>query len=322
LIANPRSGESDAMPATGASPLVEMCHRAYVQLPMAPGQPAVGTVAELWRYPVKSMLGTPVSELTLTPHGSLGDRILAVRDLTTGRIASCKRFPQLLTFRATFDDEPTTTRIGRVRIEGPDGSSMYADDPVMTDVLSEVLGRPVRLDSQPRPDEKTGIERGTVFGDVPISEMKPDWTPETMPDYFQLKSNSFFEIGAVALLATGSIERLRRLQGGTAQIDRRRFRPNVVVDTGQDADRFVEEEWIGGRLRIGTTVTLGDFEPILWCVTSTLAQEDLPRDLSVLRTLARQHGGCLGIYAGVKAPGSISVGDSIVLDDFACRRSG
>jgi hypothetical protein len=27
-----------------------------------------------------------------------------------------------------------------------------------------------------------------VFGDVPVSEMKPDWTPETMPDYFQLKT--------------------------------------------------------------------------------------------------------------------------------------
>jgi hypothetical protein len=30
-----------------------------------------------------------------------------------------------------------------------------------------------------------------VFGDVPVSEMKPDWTPEAMPDYFQLKTGTF-----------------------------------------------------------------------------------------------------------------------------------
>jgi hypothetical protein len=44
-----------------------------------------------------------------------------------------------------------------------------------------------------------------VFGDVPVSEMKPDWTPEAMPDYFQLKTGTFFEIGAVYLLGSGSV---------------------------------------------------------------------------------------------------------------------
>jgi hypothetical protein len=50
-----------------------------------------------------------------------------------------------------------------------------------------------------------------MFGDVPVSTMKPDWTPETMPDYFQLKSDSFFEIGAVFVLASGSGDHLRDL---------------------------------------------------------------------------------------------------------------
>jgi hypothetical protein len=68
-----------------------------------------------------------------------------------------------------------------------------------------------------------------VFGDVPVSEMKPDWMPETMPDYFQLKTGTFFEIGAVYLLGSGSVGHLRELQGGTALIDRRRFRPNIYV---------------------------------------------------------------------------------------------
>jgi uncharacterized protein YcbX len=56
----------------------------------------VGSVAELWRYPVKSMRGGTVSQLLITDRGSVGDRAWALRDPTNGRIASAKRFPQLL----------------------------------------------------------------------------------------------------------------------------------------------------------------------------------------------------------------------------------
>ena len=53
-------------------------------------QRTAGTIAELWRYPVKSMLGEQRSQLAITPRGSLGDRAKALRDLNTGRIASAK----------------------------------------------------------------------------------------------------------------------------------------------------------------------------------------------------------------------------------------
>jgi len=186
------------------------------------------------------------------------------------------------------------TTSGRVRIEAPDGQSVYADDPAASELISSFLGRRLRLENQPRVDEKTGIDRRTVFGDVPVSEMKPDGTPETMPDYFQLKTGTFFEIGAVYLLGSGSVGHLRELQGGTALIDRRRFRPNIYIDTGPATDRFVEDEWIGGTLEVGGTVVLDDFQPTLWCVTSTLAQEELPRDRSVLRTTAQYQSAASG----------------------------
>lgn len=285
-------GGSDAQPRTGK---------------------VVGSVAELWRYPVKSMRGGTVSQLLITDRGSVGDRAWALRDPINGRIASAKRFPQLLEFRATYEVEPTMTTSGRVRIEAPDGQSVYADDPAASELISSLLGRRLRLENQPRVDEKTGIDRRTVFGDVPVSEMKPGWTPETMPDYFQLKTGTFFEIGAVYLLGSGSVGHLRELQGGTALIDRRRFRPNIYIDTGPATDRFVEDEWIGGILEVGGTVVLDEFQPTLWCVTSTLAQEELPRDRSVLRTTAQYHSGCLGVYASVRHPGLVRVGHQVVL---------
>jgi MOSC domain-containing protein len=259
------------------------------------------------------MLGTTVNEISITERGGLGDRAWALRDVESGRIASAKKFPRLLEFRATYEIEPTPDRPGRVRIETPDGQALYPEDPDASRLISEILRHTLRFENQAQEDEKTGIDRTTVVGDVPVDEMKPDWTPETMPDYFQLMKNSFFEIGPVFVLASGSVEHLLKLQGGTALIDRRRFRPNLFVDTTPNSDRFIEDDWLGRTLAVGDTLTLDQFQPTLWCVTSTLAQEELPRDLSILRTTAKEHKGCLGVYAFVSSSGLARVGDPVRL---------
>jgi uncharacterized protein YcbX len=254
-----------------------------------------------------------VDTAQITGRGVLGDRAWALRDLQSGRIASAKRFHRLLDFRAGYEREPTPHARGRAWIRTPDGELLHTDDPDISQRLSRLLGHPLRLEERAQADEKTGIDRTTVFGDVPISDMKPEWTPDTMPDYFQLMSGTFLEIGPVHLLASGSVEHLRRLQGGTARIDRRRFRTNIYIETPAAGDRFVEDDWIGGTLHVGGEVTLTDLEPTVWCVTSTLAQEELPRDLSVLRTIAQRHRGCLGVYANVPSKGAVRVGDPITL---------
>jgi hypothetical protein len=68
----------------------------------------------------------------MTKHGSSGDRALALRDLTSGRIASCKRCPRLLEFRAVLAEGADKDDPGRIRIEGPDGISLHADDPTVS----------------------------------------------------------------------------------------------------------------------------------------------------------------------------------------------
>jgi uncharacterized protein len=277
------------------------------------GRRAVGSVGELWRYPVKSMLGEQTTELLITEQGSLGDRAWALRDLTSGRIASAKKFPRLLEFRATYKVEPTLGSPGRAYIQVPGGRVVDPDEDDASAVISEVLGHPMRLEGQAGSNEKTGIDPETVFGDVPVQDMKPEWTPETMPDYFQLKQDTFFEIGSIYILASGSVDHLRELQGGTARIDRRRFRPNIYVHTTPEWSGFVEDAWIGGTLAVGESLLADELQPTVWCVTSTLAQEDLPRDLSVLRTTAQHHGGCLGVYASVKTSGRVGVSDPVIL---------
>ena len=230
-------------------------------------QRIAGTIAELWRYPVKSMLGEQRSQLAIRARGSLGDRAKALRDLNTGRIASAKKFPRLLDFRARYEVEPTYDTPGRIEITTPAGRTVCADDPEASGIISDELGHPVRLETEPGSQEITEIIRETVFGDVPVNKFKPDWTPETMPDHFKLMKESFFEIGAVFVVASGSVDHLRKLQGEASKIDRRRFRPNIYIESGPAWSGFVEDYWIGGSLEIGGTVRIQEFQPTIWCVT-------------------------------------------------------
>jgi len=50
----------------------------------------IGSVAALWRFPVKSMQGEQLQEVAVTDHGVLGDRAYALIDAETGKVASAK----------------------------------------------------------------------------------------------------------------------------------------------------------------------------------------------------------------------------------------
>ncbi|MBI1849370.1 MAG: MOSC domain-containing protein [Planctomycetes bacterium] len=52
-------------------------------------------------------------------------------------------------------------------------------------------------------------------------------------------------------------------------------------------------------------------EPCPRCVMTTVAQADLPRDLDVLRAIARENGSHFGLYCRVIRGGLVRVGDSV-----------
>ena len=64
-------------------------------------------IAELWRYPVKSMAGEPLREAGIRRDGIAGDRVVHVRD-PGGRVITSRSRPRLLGHRATLgpDGEP------------------------------------------------------------------------------------------------------------------------------------------------------------------------------------------------------------------------
>jgi uncharacterized protein len=68
---------------------------------MATGE-VVGSVAELWCFPVKSMRGEKLPETEITPRGVLGDRAYALIDNRRGAATSASAHP--LPWPRTFDN--------------------------------------------------------------------------------------------------------------------------------------------------------------------------------------------------------------------------
>jgi uncharacterized protein YcbX len=64
-------------------------------------------IAELWRYPVKSLAGERLASAELLPSGIVGDRLVQVYD-ARGRILTARTRPRLLGLRGTLgeDGEP------------------------------------------------------------------------------------------------------------------------------------------------------------------------------------------------------------------------
>src|SRR5215468_3271478 len=64
-------------------------------------------VAELWRYPVKSLAGERLDKAVVTPDGIVGDRVVHVRD-ARGRVVTARTRPRLLALHSTLgpDGEP------------------------------------------------------------------------------------------------------------------------------------------------------------------------------------------------------------------------
>jgi uncharacterized protein len=264
-----------------------------------------GTVVSLWRYPVKSMMGEELNASDVTDRGLLGDRALALVDTETAKVVSAKnprKWPRMFEFRAAFTTPPVVgSSLPPVRVTLPDGLMVTSDDARFAELVSTALGRPVTL-ATPGTSQLSLEE---YWPDLAELEYQETVTDEAMP------AESFFDLGAVHLLTTATINRLRDLYP-EGRFEVRRFRPNIVLRPDDDAD-FVESGWVGRRLRVGDDVVLQITDHCPRCVMTTLAQGDLPKDSGILRTAARHNNVNVGVYAEVLRRGTIRRGAAVTL---------
>ena len=288
----------------------------------------VGTVAALWRFPVKSMLGETVGEAYVSELGIAGDRAYALIDRATGKVVSAKNpklWPGLFGCRASLVAAPGGDEVPAVRITLGDGTAVRSDSPDVGARLSQFFGRDVELAraapadftiDQYHPDIEgadPGGHRGTVvdqkLGTALFDEMG-------LPS--PVRADAFFDSFPVSVLTTSTLDRLNELSPAS-RFDERRFRMNVTVRTPRPG--FVENEWVGRALEFHDGVQLTVSMPDPRCVMPTLMQEDLPKDNEILRTLVRHNRleiagarwPCAGVYATVTAVGTIHAGDQVVL---------
>lgn len=116
-----------------------------------------------------------------------------------------------------------------------------------------------------------------------------------------------FDDGPVSLIGLASVRALAEARG--LDVDSGRFRANVALDTDT---AFVEDEWMGRRVQIGTAV----FEVILpspRCVMINMSSADLAAQPGNLAALGRLHDSCLGVIARVVQPGRLTVGDALTV---------
>ena len=52
---------------------------------------------------------------------------------------------------------------------------------------------------------------------------------------------------------------------------------------------------------------------LAWALLTIQAQRELPKDPRVLRTIVKEAGQSLGMYASVESAGRVSVGDEVTL---------
>lgn len=281
----------------------------------------IGTVKALYRYPVKSMLGEELSELELGAVGVVGDRAYALREGNGDRIVSAKRTTHLLDFTAWYGKSSQTDVASSLQIRLPNGRKIQVNDPNVNKLLSEAVGRSVRLERWQSQQQNYGeLDASTIFADVPIAEALEGKKRQLEPDAdrFDLAPGTFFDSAHLHLLASGTLDHMQTLIGSDAQLDPRRFRPNILIDTAPSQTEsgqteFVEDAWLGGRLTIGHTVQIVELWPTLRCVMTTLPQADLVKDVRILKTAVIHNNNHLGVFASVGTPGIIKVGDPVML---------
>nr|WP_280136415.1 MOSC N-terminal beta barrel domain-containing protein [Rhizobium sp. Leaf262] len=241
----------------------------------------MGTVEEIWRYPVSSLGGEQLASIHVREHGIQGDRCWAIVDTQSGEAAAPEkqeRWRPALFLNSRLNGEAT-------EIGFPDGTWINASRSVISARLSDHFGfdvtaRPYRSDDP------------AASSDVKTAENRYDPSP-------------------LHLVTTSALDHLATLLGQDA-VQTRRFRPTLLLRTSGEAE-FREKSWIGHELQIGAGLVARATEETKRCGMTLIAQPGIPENADILRTVLRHNRRNFGLYASIETAGTISVGDEVHL---------
>ena len=125
--------------------------------------------------------------------------------------------------------------------------------------------------------------------------------------------HGIFDDGAVSVISMATIAGIGRTAG--ADLDRRRFRANIVLDT-DNTEPFHEDAWVGGTLLFGddeptpaVSVTARDVR----CMMLNLDPDTAKQDPRVMKAVVGLNANNAGVYGTVVRTGAIHVGQTVRL---------
>lgn len=243
----------------------------------------LGTVEEIWRYPVSSLSGERLTSVKIEADGIPGDRNWCVVDAQSGNAASPEkeeRWRPALFLKSRLAE--TIPEIGF-----PDGS-WFA---VMNTEIGSKLSQHFGFEAAVWPYEKAKVQ---------------------MHEDHRVAVNRY-EPSPLHLITTSSLDHLSNLIG-TDTVHSKRFRPTIVLRTQGDAG-FREKAWIGQRLQIGPQIVVVASEETKRCGLTLIAQPGVRENPEILRTVLRQNRRNFGIYGSIETAGVVRMGDSVHLTD-------
>jgi uncharacterized protein YcbX len=252
----------------------------------------LGYVREITRYPIKSLAGIAVESAILGWHGLNGDRRFAFR-----HIADDGGFPWL-----------SASKLPELLLYQPVG---------IDDKSDELLPTHVRTPS------------GCLL-QIGSAELNAEITARfgSRVELMQLK-HGIFDEAAISIITPATIAGIGR-EAAIRDLDPRRFRANIVIDT-ESVEPFHEEAWIGGTLVFGEwhgrlahesarkmhaprgAPAIHVTMPDLRCVMINLDPDTAAKDARVMKTVARLNQNNAGVYATVVQTGTIRVGEPVSL---------
>lgn len=272
-------------------------------------------VAQIWNYPVKSMVGSTVESCRIETLGIHGDRLWAIRDLDNDGIRGAKKIGNLMQMSARFVDD------GHVEISSPDGRTVRSSDAHVHEFLSSVLGTQVQLESLPPASDLEHFRRGRPDTDDVMAELRAVFgrdEDEPLPDFsvfppevieFESPPGTYYDCWPLMIMSTSAMAALRHALPASV-VDERRFRPSLVIETGEGPGH-PEFAWSGRRAQVGSC-EIEFLSPCPRCVMVTRAVgADIPADRTILRHIVRDLDQNLGVYARVVTPGDVRVGDRV-----------
>jgi uncharacterized protein YcbX len=163
-----------------------------------------------------------------------------------------------------------------------------------------------------RPDKSPTVVR-TPAG-VTFDVVDPALGAELGPGVRPIRQDrGIFDTFPLSLITTRTIASLGAVVG--AELDVRRFRPNILVEATDEA-AFPEDAWVGCVLRIGGLRLRVDKRDGR-CVVVTIDPVTTERTPAILRAIAQDRQGCLGVYGSAVEPGRVALGDPVVVDSPA-----